>query len=65
MTSDNIGLARGDVIMSIDQQPATSPQEAADRLQDISKSPNKSALLLLNRHGVTQYLGVDLSKNAG
>ncbi|HXC29690.1 MAG TPA: DegQ family serine endoprotease [Stellaceae bacterium] len=63
--ADNIGLARGDVIMSIDQQPATSPQEAADRLQDISKSPNKSALLLLNRHGVTQYLGVDLSKNAG
>ena len=63
--ADNIGLARGDVIMSIDQQPATSPQEAADRLQDISKSPNKSALLLLNRHGVTQYLGVQLDKNAG
>jgi serine protease Do len=63
--ADNIGLARGDVIMSIDQHPATSPQEAADRLQDIAKSPNKSALLLLNRHGVTQYLGVDLSKNAG
>jgi serine protease Do len=63
--ADNIGLARGDVIMSIDQQPATSPQEAANRLRDIAKSPNKSALLLLNRHGVTQYLGVDLSKNAG
>jgi serine protease Do len=63
--ADNIGLARGDVIMSIDQQPATSPQQAADRLRDIAKSPNKSALLLLNRHGVTQYLGVDLSKNAG
>ena len=63
--ADNIGLARGDVIMSIDQQPATSPQEAADKLQDIAKSPNKSALLLLNRHGVTQYLGVALGKNSG
>ncbi|HML11086.1 MAG TPA: DegQ family serine endoprotease [Stellaceae bacterium] len=63
--ADDIGLARGDVIMSIDQQPATSPQEAADRLKDIAKSPNKSALLLLNRHGVTQYLGVRLDKDAG
>jgi len=62
---DNLGLARGDVIMSIDQQPTTSPKEAADRLREIGKSPHKSALLLLNRHGVTQYLGVDLSKNQG
>jgi serine protease Do len=63
--ADNIGLARGDVIMSIDQQPMTSPEEAAARLRDIAKSPNKNALLLLNRHGVTQYLGVELSKNQG
>jgi serine protease Do len=63
--ADNIGLSRGDVIMSIDQQPMNSPQEAADRLKTIASSPNKSALLLLNRRGVTQYLGVDLSKNQG
>jgi serine protease Do len=63
--ADNLGLARGDVIMSIDQQPTTSPKEAADRLRAIGKSPHKSALLLLNRHGVTQYLGVDLSKDQG
>jgi serine protease Do len=63
--ADNLGLSRGDVIMSINQQPATSPQEAATRLHDIANSPNKSALLLLNRHGVTQYLGVQLDKNAG
>ena len=63
--ADNIGLSRGDVIMSINQQPATSPQEAADRLHDIAKSPRKTALLLLNRHGVTQYLGIDLGKNQG
>ncbi len=63
--ADNIGLTRGDVIVSIDQQPATSPQEAADKLRDIASSPKKTALLLLDRHGVTQYLGVDLSKNQG
>ena len=63
--ADNLGLSRGDVIMSINQQPANSPKEAADRLREIAKSPNKTALLLLNRHGVTQYVGVDLGNNRG
>jgi|HubBroStandDraft_6_1064221.scaffolds.fasta_scaffold40351_3 serine protease Do len=62
---DNLGLARGDIIVSINQQPTKTPQEAADRLKQIANSPNKSALLLLNRHGVTQYLGVELNKNQG
>jgi serine protease Do len=62
---DNLGLARGDIIVSINQQPMKTPQEAADRLKQIANSPNKSALLLLNRHGVTQYLGVELDKNQG
>jgi serine protease Do len=63
--ADSLGLSRGDVIMSINQQPTNSPNEAAERLHDIANSPNKTALLLLNRHGVTQYLGVELSKNQG
>ena len=63
--ADSIGLSRGDVIVAINQQPTNSPKEAADRLRDIAKSPNKNALLLLNRHGVTQYLGIELSKNQG
>jgi hypothetical protein len=28
-------------------------------------SPKKSALLLLNRHGVTQYVGISVSGNSG
>jgi hypothetical protein len=52
-------------VLSIDQQPVDSPQEAAAKLREIAKSPRKSALLLLNRHGVTQYVGVDLSKDEG
>jgi serine protease Do len=63
--ADNLGLTRGDVIVSINQQSIHTPQEAADRLKEIANSPNKSALLLLNRHGVTQYLGVELEKNQG
>jgi serine protease Do len=59
--ADNLGLARGDIIMAINRKPLNSPKEAADQLRDIAKSPNKSALLLLNRHGVTQYLGVELN----
>jgi predicted metalloprotease with PDZ domain len=31
--ADNLGLSRGDVIVSINQQPMSSPQEAADRLK--------------------------------
>ncbi len=63
--ADNLGLSRGDVIVSINQQPLHTPQEAAERLKDIAQSPNKTALLLLNRHGVTQYLGVQFGKGQG
>jgi serine protease Do len=63
--ADNLGLSRGDIIVSINQQPIRSPQEAADRLKQIASSPNKTALLLLNRHGVTQYIGVEIGKNQG
>ena len=58
-------FSRGDVLVSINQQPVGSPQEAAEKLREIAKSPQKNALLLLNRHGVTQYVGVKLSKDEG
>ncbi len=61
--AETLGLSRGDVVVSINQQPITSPAEAAQRLKEIANSPKKSALLLLNRHGVTQYVGVKLSKD--
>ncbi len=63
--ADDIGLTRGDIVVAIDQQPVSSPQEAADKLREIAKSPKKDALLLLNRHGVTQYVGVSLGGNQG
>ena len=63
--ADALGLARGDVVVSIDQEPVGTPQEAAQKLKEIANSPRKTALLLLNRHGTTQYVGLDLSKNEG
>jgi len=58
--ADDVGLSQGDVVVAIDQQPVKTPQEAAAKLKDVASSPKKSALLLLNRRGVTQYVGVGL-----
>ncbi|MBO0735403.1 MAG: DegQ family serine endoprotease [Alphaproteobacteria bacterium] len=63
--ADNVGLSPGDVIVAIDQQPVKTPQEAVERLKEAAASSKKSALLLLNRHGVTQYVGVTLGGNQG
>ena len=63
--ADEVGLSEGDVVVAIDQQPVKTPQEAAAKLKEAANSPKKSALLLLNRRGVTQYVGVNLSANQG
>jgi serine protease Do len=60
-----VGLSEGDVVVAIDQQPVKTPQEAAAKLKEAAASPKKSALLLLNRHGVTQYVGVNLGADQG
>jgi serine protease Do len=64
-TARSLGLSRGDVVVSINQLAVHSPAEAAQQLKEIAKSPKKTALLLLNRHGVTQYVGVTLGKDEG
>jgi serine protease Do len=63
--ADDVGFSTGDVVVAIDQQPVKTPQEAAAKLKEIAASPKKSALILLNRHGVTQYVGVTLGSNQG
>ena len=64
-TADDVGLSTGDVIVAIDQQPVKTPQEAAAKLKEIAASPKRSALILLNRRGVTEYVGVTLGGNQG
>jgi serine protease Do len=63
--ADEVGLSQGDVIVAIDQQPVKTPNEAAAKLKETAASAKKSALILLNRHGVTQYVGVNLGGNQG
>jgi serine protease Do len=63
--ADSLGLNRGDVLVSIDQKPVQNLREAAQTLKQIADSSQKNALLLLNRHGMTQYVGINLSKDAG
>jgi serine protease Do len=63
--ADNLGLRSGDVVVSIDQHPVHSPQEAARKLKEIAESKQKNVLLLLNRRGVTEYVGLNLSGNQG
>jgi serine protease Do len=63
--ADAVGLRRGDVVVSINQQPVSTPEEAAGKLREVAKSPHKSALLLLNRRGVSQYVGLDLGNDRG
>jgi serine protease Do len=63
--AEDVGLSAGDIVVAIDQQPIHSPQEAATVLKDATQGPKKSILLLLNRHGVTQYVGMSLDKNQG
>jgi serine protease Do len=59
------GVNGGDVVVAINQEPVDNPQQAADRLNEAAHSSKKSALLLLNRHGVTEYVGVNLGHNQG
>jgi serine protease Do len=55
----SLGIQPGDVIMSIDQQPATTPEQAAAELKQAATQGN--ILLLLNRHGTTQFVGLSVS----
>jgi serine protease Do len=63
--ADEVGLTDGDVIVSVNQQLVRTPEEAAAKLNQVAHSQKKTALLLLNRHGVTQYVGMTLGANQG
>jgi serine protease Do len=67
ITSDSpaaaLGVEPGDVIVSVDQQPVKTPQEAADLLKQAAASGN--VLLLVNRHGTSEFLGISLAPRSG
>ncbi len=60
----DLGLQPGDVIQEINQQPVTTPQEAVQKLQALNKQQGQeNIMLLLNRHGVNQYVAVTVQPN--
>ena len=59
--ASTIGLRAGDVIVSIDQKPATTPEEAANELKQAAGRGN--VLLLINRHGANEFVGLSVDNN--
>jgi serine protease Do len=58
-----IGMEAGDVIVSVDRQPATTPQQTAAALKQGAAKGN--VLLLLNRHGTSQFVGLSVTPGVG
>jgi serine protease Do len=61
--AENGGVSDGDVVVAVNQEPVDAPQQAAEKLTQATHSSKKSALLLLNRHGTTEYVGLNLDGN--
>jgi serine protease Do len=55
-----LGVQPGDVIMAINQQPVATPRDAAQRLRQAKEKGDRHLLLLLNRHGVNEYIGLSV-----
>jgi serine protease Do len=56
-----LGMQPGDVIESIDQKPVTRPVEAAKELKEAAA--HGDVLLLLNRHGISEFVGLSIENN--
>ena len=56
-----LGIQAGDVIVSVDQKPVTTPEGAAAQLKEAAEHGN--VLLLLNRHGTSQFVGLSVENN--
>jgi serine protease Do len=55
-----LGVQPGDVIVAINQQAVATPRDAAQRLKQAQQKGDKHLLLLLNRHGVNEYIGLSV-----
>jgi serine protease Do len=51
-----VDLQAGDVIVSVNQEPVTTPKEAVTKLKAAQSNSDKSVLLQINRHGVNAFV---------
>jgi serine protease Do len=56
-----LDLVPGDVVQTIDQQPVASPKDALAKIEAAATSPNKTVVMLINRHGTSRYLALSLA----
>ena len=56
----DLGIQPGDVLVAINQLPVQGPADAAQKLKQAQQSGSHHLLLLLNRHGVNEYIGLSL-----
>ncbi|HUB96778.1 MAG TPA: PDZ domain-containing protein, partial [Stellaceae bacterium] len=63
----SLGVQEGDVIEAINRQSVDTPEAAAHEFDQVKneKSADKSVLLLINRHGINQYVAMSVEENGG
>jgi len=54
------GLQRGDVILAINQRPTPTPAAAAAAVVEVRKSGRDTVLMLIQRSGVQNFIGIKL-----
>ncbi len=60
-----IDLQPGDVIVSINEEPVSTPQDAAAKLEVAQSNPERGILFQLNRQGTNLYVGWSEQDNGG
>jgi serine protease Do len=61
-----LGIERGDVIQSINQKPVSTPDEATAAIKAAQqKKGDRQILMLLNRHGVNEYVALSMEGDNG
>ncbi len=62
-----LGIEQGDVIEQVNRHAVATPEEAAHEFDAVKSEsgPEKSVLLLINRHGVNQYVAMTVEQNGG
>ena len=61
--AESAGIQPGDVLVSVDQTPVETPSKAAEQLKQAAAKGN--VLLLVNRKGSNQFVGISVNRGSG
>jgi serine protease Do len=57
------GLRPGEVIVEINQEPVTSPQQVANKVKDAKSQGRRGVLVMVERQGEQRFVGLSVDKN--